>query len=277
MIRTGLAAVVLFLLLAVPHGGAWAQAPETGDTRATLLVYGTVPQLLSGDMSAGIAPQVVASDLAEFPADWAITGVGSTDLTGRHGEVMPDGDTDGPEFWWADPGGSSPGEMKALHERNAAGDLNFPFIGMAIGDPSTAITLTATSVPDVHEWLEAKLDEAGIDLAGVELQGEFGQVSTSIVYSIPVTGLDLSGGYVGEDFFRFGTYPTATWTINGVLANDPLIEAIVSTAGHPLHLHGHLPGSRVGGHVAKAAVVDAVVTVWPLEQVIMRPVEPVHD
>ena len=50
-----------------------------------------------------------------------------------------------------------------------------------------------TDVPDVHAWLEEQLDANGIDLAGLQLRGQFGPVKTTVAYNIPLTGLDLRG------------------------------------------------------------------------------------
>ena len=142
----------------------------------------------------------------------------------------------------------------------------------------TAITWSLHDVPDVHVWLEEKLETSGTDLAGVQLRGQFGPVKTSVVYNIPLTGLDLSGGYVGEDHFRFGEYVTATWTINGLYAADPEMQPVISTPGHPLHLHGYqtcdvagLPTvPQLGGHVGSASAISVTATIWPLSQVVTR-------
>jgi hypothetical protein len=118
--------------------------------------------------------------------------------------------------------------------------------------------------------LEEELDASDVDLAGVQLQGQFGPVNTTVVYNIPLTGLDLSGGYVGEDHFRFGEYVTATWTMNGLYAADSALQPVISTAGHPLHLHGYQPEVMLGGHVGNASAISVTATVWPLSQVITR-------
>lgn len=261
------------LLVAV----AWAALPMSvgaeEPARPTLLVYSTVQRLLSGQAQRGIAAQAIAADLAEFPADWGLIGIGTTDRTGRNGEVMADGTTSSPEFWWANPGAPSGGDMLDLDSPADPGADAFPFLGLAVADPTRVITWTARSVADVPRWLETRLTAEGIQLAGVEVSGEFGQVNTSVVYSIPVSGLDLSAGYVGKDHFRFGEYMTSTWLIHGIYAADPALHPFVSTAGHPLHLHGYQPATHLGGHVGKAAALDLTVTVWPLDQVTLRRVE----
>ncbi len=84
------------------------------------------------------------------------------------------------------------------------------------------------------------------------------------------------GGYVGKDYFRFGEYITTTWTMNGLYATDPEMQPVISTPGHPLHLHGYqtydvagLPTvPQMGGHVGSAEAISVTATVWPLSQVI---------
>ncbi|MFQ5813432.1 MAG: hypothetical protein ACE5I2_09645 [Anaerolineae bacterium] len=55
------------------------------------------------------------------------------------------------------------------------------------------------------------------------------------------------------------------------------MQLVVSTAGHPLHLHGYqtavagLPTvPQLGGHVGSASAISVTATVWPLSQVITR-------
>ncbi|MFQ5594566.1 MAG: S-adenosyl-l-methionine hydroxide adenosyltransferase family protein, partial [Anaerolineae bacterium] len=200
---------------------------------------------------------------------------------GRNGEMMPDGTAGNPHFWWADPttpigkdGQAMGGAVRDL--RSLAPLLlsspapQLPFLGLAIGDPATAIIWSLQDIDNVHAWLEEKLADGEIDLAGVQLRGEFGPVKTTVAYNIPLTGLDLSGGYVGSDYFRFGQYITATWTIDGLYAAAPALQRIVSTAGHPLHLHGYQTETMLGGHVGSATAISVTATIWPLSQVNTR-------
>ncbi len=264
--RSFLFGVILTSALVLSYCGvpsALADGPES-----TLLTYSTVEQLLSGDLLHSVTLDEVADDLEPFPDDWTIVGVGTTDWAGRNGEMMPDGVSDSPRFWWADPGtGGVVGEIHDLAQPGL-GEDDFPFMAIAVGDPATAQTWSARDVPDVHVWLEEQLAQRGIDLAGVQLRGEFGPVSTSIAYNLPLTGLDLSGGYVGDDYFRFADYVTATWTLDGLYAAAPDLQPIISTPNHPLHLHGYQPETMRGGHIGKASVISATVTVWPLTQLV---------
>jgi hypothetical protein len=242
--------------------GPGTSLPSASSSEATLLVYSSVERLLAGDLLHTTTVDEVQIHLADYPPDWPVVGVGTTDWIGRNGEMMPDGTAGDPHFWWADPG--SPSQAEVIDLTSYEPPAQFPFLGLAIGDPATAITLTLENVEDVHAWLEGKLDAGGVDLAGVQLRGQFGPVKTTVAYNIPLTGLDLSGGYVGEDYFRFGEYITATWTMNGLYATDPAVEPVISTPGHPLHLHGYQPETMLGGHVGSASAIRVTATIWPL-------------
>jgi hypothetical protein len=287
-----LASLLALILLAAlgPPARAQSAAATTGSaaldaaagttrqvtaSQPTLLVYSTVERLLSGDLLHTVSPTEVRADLARYPANWDVVGVGTTGWIGRNGELMPDGTTAAPRFWWADPDSPSQAMVVDVTAGGVAppkASVGFPFIGLAAGDPATAITWTVDEGADVHRWLAERLGSAGIGLAGVQLRGEFGPVKTSVAYNIPLTGLDLSGGYVGDDYFRFGDYPPATWTMNGVYAADPALQPVVSTAGNPLHLHGYQPATMLGGHIGSATARRVTATIWPLAELVERPV-----
>lgn len=254
--------------LATPHLGTRM------DAEPTLLVYNSCARLLAGDLLHTVTVPEVQGDLARFPAGWPVVGVGTTDWIGRNGELMPDGTAGALHFWWADPASAShaavhddadPGYVAALHH-----PVRFPFVALAVGDPRTARTWQIAAVDDVHAWLTAELVAAEIELAGLQLRGRFGLTKTTDSYNIPLSGLDLCGGYVGADHFRFADYPAATWTLNGVYAADPALHALVSVGGQPLHLHGYQPGTMRGGHVGRAAAESVNATVWPLVEILPR-------
>jgi hypothetical protein len=240
----------------------------------TLLVYNSCARLLAGDLLHTVTVEEVRADLGRFPAEWPVVGVGTTDWIGRNGEMMPDGAAGALRFWWADP--SSPSHA-AIHDgadlayvRSLHHPVRFPFLALAVGDTAQRTTWTLDAVPDVHAWLRERLAAEEIELAGLQLHGRFGPVKTTDSYNLPLTGLDLCGGYVGADHFRFVDYPPATWTMNGLYALDPALELLVSVAGMPLHLHGYEPRAMRGGHIGSAAVVHATATVWPLTTVMPR-------
>jgi hypothetical protein len=249
-------------------GVALAQAPAA-TSEATLLLYSTVERLLGGEVVGGATVAQVRAALARYPADWPLVGVGTTGWVGRNGELMPDGTAGAPHFWWADPGSPSEAAVSDLGSvKGVAGPdapLRLPFLGLAVGNPATAQTWTAADVDDVHAWLTERLSAEGITLAGVQLHGQFGPVQTTVAHYLPPTGLDLSGGYVGADYFRFGDYPPATWTMVGLYAADPALQPAIAAPGAPLHLHGYQPAARLGGHITRAAARRVTATIWPLD------------
>jgi hypothetical protein len=248
------------------------QAPAT-QTEPTLLAWSTVERLLGGDVLGGPTPGAVTAAVADFPTHWPVVGVGTTDWVDRNGELMPDGHANALRLWWADPAGARPGGTSDLASPKAGpalGEPRFPFLGLAVGDPARVLTWTVADVDDLHAWLGDRLAAAGVTLAGLQVHGDFGRVQTTVAHWLPSTGLDLSGGYVGDDYFRFGDYAPAIWTLNGLYAGDREVQPIVSAPGAPLHLHGYQQISREGGHITRAAVRDAVVTVWPLERIERR-------
>jgi hypothetical protein len=258
-----------------PEGASAAIERQATAAQPTLLVYSTVERLLSGDLLNTVSPAEVRAELARYPASWDVVGVGTTGWIGRNGELMPDGTAAAPRFWWADPDSPSQAMVVDVTAGGVAppkASVGFPFLGLATGDPSTALTWTVDEGADVHRWLAERLASAGIGLAGVQLRGEFGPVKTTVAYNIPLTGLDLSGGYVGADYFRFGDYAPATWTMNGLYAADPALQPVISTAGNPLHLHGYQPSTMLGGHIGSATALRVTATIWPLAELVERPV-----
>lgn len=280
MKRTGLLGLVILLLVA---GASLAQ--EDGDA-STLLLYSTVERMLSGDMANAVEVETVEDDLSVFPDTWVVLGLGTTNQPMRNGELMPDGTVADVDFWWADPSSDAhnaivdiapdAGATDPTPEASVDPDPEFPFLGLAVADPDDALIVRAENVDNIHVWLQDVLEAEGVTLAGLELEGAFGPVRTSVAYNIPLTGLDLSGGYVGDDYFRFGEYEPATWHLNGLYAADPEMQPIVSTAGNAVHLHGYQPETMIGGHIASAEAVDVTVTIYPLEVVQQEMNEPLQ-
>lgn len=96
---------------------------------------------------------------------------------------------------------------------------------------------------------------------------------TTDAYNVPLGGLDLSKGYTGDQFFRFGEYAGDDWLLNGVYAANPSLQPFISVASHPLHLHGYRTSARDGGHIVSVQVAAASVTVWLLDDLVLR----IHD
>jgi hypothetical protein len=265
--------LALLLALGLPGGGGAARA-QGGPAQPTLLLYNTVESLLAGDLLNTVTSGEVSRDLAAFPPDWPVVGVGTTNWFGRNGELMPTGTTTALHYWWADPDPPTHATIRDLADWPTdpalGGEPYLPFLGLAVGDPAAAVTLQVENVDDVHAWLAERLAAENIALAGVRLEGEFGPVQTTVAYNIPLTGLDLSGGYVGDDYFRFGDYAPATWTMVGLYAAAPALQPAIAAPDQAIHLHGYQPATMLGGHIGRAAAVQVAATVWPLREVVAR-------
>ena len=249
--------------------------------RSTLLVYNTADRLLRGDLFHTVSVDTVITRLADFPPDWLIVGVGTTNWMHRNGELIPDGSISQPRFWWADPEGTSVGKVIDVRQEHPSEEnrthlvtpqygvddeaANFPFLAVAVCDPAAAITRQAQQVTSIHKWLTAALTEENWGVVGVRLEGQFGAVKTTDAYNIPLGGLNLSSGYVGDDHFRYGNYPAGRWIINGVYAANPSLQPFISVPGLPLHLHGFERDLMEGGHIVSAEAVDVQVTIYPID------------
>ncbi|MFN8451569.1 MAG: hypothetical protein U0521_24025 [Anaerolineae bacterium] len=257
-------------------------------TRASLLVYNTVDRLLRGDLFHTVTAADVIDDLAAFPDDYPVVGIGTTSWLRRNGEVIASGTVRSPQFLWADPESDPVGQLiDVCWQRPSEGgtplvtpriddndqQANFPFLALAVCDPAQSMQWNIADVPDAHAWLTETLAERNVGVAGVQFRGKFGRVRTTDAYNVPLGGLDLSKGYAGDQFFRFGEYAGDDWLLNGVYAANPSLQPFISVASHPLHLHGYRTSARDGGHIVSAEVIAASVTVWLLDDLVLR----IHD
>jgi hypothetical protein len=248
--------------------------------RATLLVYNTVDRLLRGDLFHTVSVETVRAGLAQFPADWPVVGVGTTNWMRRNGELITDGVVGQPHFWWADPEGEAVGQIIDVAQQHPSEDrvelatpqfgvdddaANFPFLVAAVGNPETAIRLQSQNVANLHQWLIEQLTERNLGVVGVQVEGTFGTVKTTDAYNIPLGGLNLSGGYTGDDHFRYGSYESGRWVINGVYAANPSLQPFISVLGMPLHLHGYERDRMEGGHIVSAEGRDIQATLYPMD------------
>jgi hypothetical protein len=244
---------------------------QRASSRPTLLVYDTAQGLLAGDLQHAVSMERVRHDLAEFPADWAVVGVGTTNQQGQTGELIPDGTVASLQFWWAAPSSPSQAAVTDLGQTSPSNQIDFPFLAVGVADAFRPLTWSLENVTDVHAWLRGRLESAGIALAAIQLEGNFGPVMTTVSYNIPPTGIDTSAGYVGSQYFRFASYPSGAWRMNGVYAAAAALQPVISTAGNPVHLHGYQPGPMLGGHVASAAPLDGLARIWILDEMVVQP------
>ncbi len=253
--------------------------------RSTLLVYNTVDRLLRGDLFHTVTAYDVLHDLSRYDADWPVVGIGTTNWLRRNGEVIADGSAGLPRFFWADPDSQPVGQVidvctqqpsdtgvVLITPRVDSNDeqANFPFLAVAVCNPANALTWDLDGVENVHQFLIERLTAENIGVAGVQVRGQFSEVKTTDAFNVPITGLDLSKGYVGDDHFRFASYGESDWVLNGIFAANPSLQPFISVTGVPLHLHGFRPADDDGGHIVSAAAQTATATAWPLDDFMMQ-------
>src|SRR5215470_19164909 len=141
-------ALALAPLLAAPP--AAAQTTRSIEPQSTMLIYTNTNPLASGDFSHVVTLRMVQNQLATFPADWLVSGVGATDWETNVGEVLPRGTAGDLPFWWADPGSPSQADVLDLRADPRGPNAHFQFLGMAIGNPADATSFDMKDVPDVH-------------------------------------------------------------------------------------------------------------------------------
>lgn len=253
--------------------------------RSTLFVYNTVDRLLRGDLFHTVTAADVLYDLQRYDGDWPVIGIGTTNWLRRNGEVIAEGTAAAPRLFWADPESQPVGQIidVCTQQPTDTGTIlvtprvdsndevaNFPFLAVAVGNPATAMTWELNDVANVHAALIERLSVENIGVAGIQVRGQFGEVKTTDAFNVPITGLDLSKGYVGDDHFRFADYASGDWVLNGVFAANPSLQPFISVSGVPLHLHGFRPNERDGGHIVNAVAQAATATIYPLDDFIMQ-------
>jgi hypothetical protein len=213
---------------------------------------------------------MVQDELATFPADWLVSGVGATDWENNVGEVLPRGTAGDLPFWWVDAGSPSQADVVDLRTDPRGPDAHFQFLGMAVGNPTEATLVDIKDVPDVHARIREELAALELNFAGVQLEGEFGPVQSRVAYYWPRTGYDQQApDYVPTDHFHFIDYGGGQWRLAGMYTRKPELQSL-SAGEQGLHLHGYSTEAMRGGHILSAAARDVRATIWPLSQMVIR-------
>ena len=267
------------LMLLVTAGAVAGQQPDP--EAPTLLVYSSIERLYAGELTPTMPLADAEAAVEAYPPEWAVVGVATTNMPERNGEVIIDGSVEDTHYWWADPGSANHATLFELNATDTDGEAEatpavldepeheFPFLALSVADAETAITLEGDDIPDLHAWLVEQLEAEGIALAGVQLEGEFSVVHTSIAHNLPATGMVTVNGRVSEDIFHYVDYEEpGSWVIDGVYAAEEDAQLIVSVAGRPLHLHGYQTDGSVGGHIQSAVATHVTATIYPLEVIV---------
>jgi hypothetical protein len=235
---------------------------------STLVAFNTVERLLRGDFFHTVDIAVVRAELAAFPADCAVVGIGTTNWFDRHGELLVDGTAAAPRFSWADPEGEPSGVLVDLADGPADVVGTFPFIAVAVIDATaTAYEWQLDEGADVHDAIARACVDANIGLAALRVDGGLGDVGYQVMCHIPV------GGIADERPARATQYHSVVepWEALGIYAANPTIQSIVSQGLAAVHLHGRAGAPACGGHFNHASATSSTrVHAWPLADLVMR-------
>jgi len=253
--------------------------------RSVLLCYNTVERMLKGDFFHTVPWPTVAEETASFPPDWPLIGIGTTNWFRRNGETIIGGTIGTPQLLWADPEGTRPMEViDLLQEKprpggpalvtpsvaDAADVPPLPFLAVGVCCPDSAQVWECPQVAAVHGWVQERLVQENIGLAAVQIVAEVEDLTAAAAFYLPLEGLDLSHGYDARNNLKLMAFSGGSWDIGGIYAANPTLQRMISVEGLPLHLHGWNPSLRQGGHIVKASVRRAKVTVWPLQDLVLQ-------
>ena len=242
--------------LVVVTGCSSSTTPALAESR--LRAYNSVADLLDGDLWDVTRRARVVRDLRDVPAGWRIVGIGTTDRAMRNGEMVVRGTAGAPQILYTDP-----------DQQGAASEVNedgLPFLGVAACDPDEAITIAATAGQTLHDQVKAAALAQGWQYAAVSVTGRFNTVSYSVAYDLRKEGSPLDdANTVVTDYLRLFTAPDeAAWSFSGFYAGTTAGQDLLSIGGKPVHLHGTTDDLTRGGHLGAATVVNATITLWPL-------------
>jgi len=221
--------------------------------------FGTVSDLLAGDLWDVTDPQTVFARLADVPENWPLMGVGTTAETGHNGEVIVYGTAGMPELVWSDP--LFPLTVKTLINEP------IPYVGVAAGNPDHAIIAKAEPGRPIHAQVVELAQANHLAFAGIRVSGRFSGISYSVAHNLLKEGTPLTDPSVDKAPFQlfFDEPGEAQWELSGFYAASRAAQAIVSVPGAPVHLHGFQLDRSRAGHLGNAIVGDATIQLYPLQ------------
>ncbi len=221
-------------------------------------VYNTVKDLLAGDLWDVAEAATVFADLASAPADWQVSGVGTTALPARNGELIAAGFAGTPELVWSDP--EFPPTVRTLS------DEPIPFVAVAAGNPLSVVTAQADTSEPIHQQILDLAQENGLAFAAIHISGRFVPVSYSVAHNLLKEGTPLTDPAADKAPFQlfFTTEGAAEWELSGFYAAAASVQELVSVRGAPVHLHGFQLDRSRAGHIGSAMVENAEIRLYPL-------------
>ena len=252
MTRISLFALVVFacLSLLVSAGcslriGDKASIPESGEY---ITVFNRVDELLIGDLD----DTVWLKDLESEYRGKKIIGLGTTSLEHCGELIFASG-----ACYWADP--TNKGQIVELDWSEEY--LPFCAIVAIEGDEKQ---IFGDVNGDIHQWLETKMEALDVPLAAVEVRGTFDSVHLSVADRLPSSPTDTLKSVAIELEER------QEWEMVGFYAFGENEQELISVVGHPVHLHGKSIDGSKGGHVQQANAVGVEVTIYPIDQYILK-------
>jgi alpha-acetolactate decarboxylase len=229
-----------------PSGESGVYVPA-GDEQY-ILVFNCVDELLTGDL----ADTVSLSDIAGQYIGNDIVGLGTT-LRQHSGELL----FVSGKCYWADP--INDGKITEIDWTNEL----LPFCAITRLSENDSLVFNGVT-GDIHEWLGKKLSELGIPLAAIKVNGNFNDVDLSIADQLPASPAELLKSAlvtVSEE---------QEWQMAGFYASNTDEQAIISVPESPIHLHGKTADGSHGGHIKKANSLSSKVTIYPVDEIILR-------
>ena len=226
--------------------------------------YNTVADLLAGDLWDVNSVSTVFTDLGTAPGDWIVSGVGTTALEARNGELIGTGVASSPELVWSDP--EFPPAVRTLTAEPIA------FVGLGVGNPASAVVTSAEPGVPIHQQVVDLAREHGLAFASIRVAGRFSPVSYSVAHNLLKQGTPLTDPTVDKAPFQlfFTTEESAEWELSGFYAAAGNTQEVVSVRGAPVHLHGFQLDRSRAGHIGSAAVENAEIRLYPLAPLTVR-------
>ncbi len=238
--------------------GALAETSTNCVADGVALVYNSVADLLAGDLWDVTTPAKVFADLASVPGSWPLMGVGTTAMVARNGELISYGYADSPELIWADP--EFPPTVRTLV------DEPIPFVGVAAGNPASAVVAMAEPGRSIHEQIVELARANHMAFAGIRVSGVFSKVSYSVAHNLLKEGTPLTDPAADKAPYQlfFDVEGDTTWEMSGFYAAAANTQSLVSVIGAPVHLHGFESDRARAGHIGAGIVTQAEIRLYPL-------------
>ena len=211
-------------------------------------IFNRVDELLLGDLNDTVSLEELKGRYSEREA----IGLGTTSRK-HNGEIF----FVSGNCYWADP--TSSGQVTEL---DWVGE-EFPFCAVTLVDNEDCLVFTGAT-GDVHRWIEDKAEDLGLPLAAVKIEGTFTDVHLSIADRLPENPTEkLESVLVTVDGER-------EWEFVGFYVEGDENQSLLSVPGHPVHLHGRTLDNSYGGHLQKANSVTSQVTIYPIDEYVLR-------